>query len=81
LLVFELAEIEQTAYRGLSGMGYFHQVGIPFSGDLEGISYTQHTELLTVFTDYSDLFSPNPLVDSIISNYTRYLPGISFYLL
>jgi len=65
----------------LSGRGYFYQVGISFSGDLEGISYSHHAELLTVFADYPDLFSPNPLVDSIISNYTRYLPGISFYLL
>jgi hypothetical protein len=65
----------------LSGRGYFHQVGIPFSGDLEGISYDHHAELFTVFTDYPDLFGPDPLVDSIISNYTRYLPRISFYLL
>jgi hypothetical protein len=81
LLVFKLAEIEHTANGRLCGRGYFHQVCISFSGELESISHYHYTELLAVLPDDPDLFTLDSLVNSIFSGYTCYLPGISFYLL
>src|SRR4030043_885764 len=73
LLVFELAEIEHTAHRGLSGGGYLHQVSISLSGSLESITHYHNTEFLAVFPDNPDLFALYLLVDPVFSD-THYLP-------
>src|SRR4030042_5047034 len=73
LLVFELAEIEHTAHRGVSGWGYLPQGSISLSGRLESIPHWHNTELLAVFPDNPDLFALYLLVDPVFSD-THYLP-------